>query len=121
MGPDQDPRDVKRVTGAYSQLFNLGRCVPSNVTTRSGDQVYACIEPGTLGMIGDRSQPGLFEVVLVGQVVVEEVGAPCDLHRWCETFQGHQLRKWHATAAALTRSPAVRAFAYNPYERTAGL
>eukprot|EP00966_Prymnesium_polylepis_P144299 3331919-Prymnesium_polylepis.1 len=28
MGPDQDPRDVKRVTEAYNHVFNLGRsCV----------------------------------------------------------------------------------------------
>eukprot|EP00966_Prymnesium_polylepis_P287431 6638651-Prymnesium_polylepis.1 len=25
MGPDQDPRDAKRVTGAYNQLSNLAR------------------------------------------------------------------------------------------------
>eukprot|EP00966_Prymnesium_polylepis_P150804 3483388-Prymnesium_polylepis.1 len=42
MGPDQDPRDVKRVTGAYlitcssviNQLFNLGRCVPSTAAAQ---------------------------------------------------------------------------------------
>eukprot|EP00966_Prymnesium_polylepis_P152355 3519181-Prymnesium_polylepis.1 len=28
MGPDQDPRDVKRVTGAQNQLFNLVRWPP---------------------------------------------------------------------------------------------
>eukprot|EP00966_Prymnesium_polylepis_P025901 596986-Prymnesium_polylepis.2 len=32
MGPDQDPRDVKRVTGASNRFFNLVRCVPANCT-----------------------------------------------------------------------------------------
>eukprot|EP00966_Prymnesium_polylepis_P176498 4085485-Prymnesium_polylepis.2 len=29
MGPDQDPRDAKRVTGASNRFFNLGRCGPA--------------------------------------------------------------------------------------------
>jgi hypothetical protein len=36
MGLDQDPSDVKRVTGAQNQLFNLGRWRPASQANRAG-------------------------------------------------------------------------------------
>eukprot|EP00966_Prymnesium_polylepis_P059419 1377287-Prymnesium_polylepis.1 len=42
MGPEQDPRRVKRATGAYNRVFNLGRCEPA--TTRTPVFFYGCAE-----------------------------------------------------------------------------
>eukprot|EP00966_Prymnesium_polylepis_P235593 5449065-Prymnesium_polylepis.1 len=69
MGPDQDPRDAKRVTGAENQLSNLARWTRATPSCRDHlDFGRDCTEMmlALIGIRGHIRNPSSFGILWIG-------------------------------------------------------